>query len=277
MDTSSVGSSTTSTSTSSSVGQAAPASAPDHGAGLDAGAGAPGGAPAIHDGFDDPKPPAPVNLGGASASTPQRTNQAQAQDGLTLADATKVLEKTPEGKGVLADMDALGKQTGLQVQLGLLNGGVEGQYEFATNTIVIDPTRQASAEVFASTLSHELTHASQHAGFNPERDGAYRPMSSFSSAEAYADHLVEMEARAEARGIEVLNALGAPSDNRMQVFFNQGVAWSLAKTPEGRRNDGIAAMTDAMNRGMEWGQYRPKFISAFERAHGGPAAAANGG
>ncbi|HEY8208799.1 MAG TPA: hypothetical protein VIG99_15020, partial [Myxococcaceae bacterium] len=147
-----------------------------------------------------------------------------------------------------------------------------------SRTIAVDPKSYATIEGYTQTLAHELTHASQSDGLNPARDGAPKPMESFTNAQSYADHGMEMEARAEARAYDLARDRNFPHSSTQQLrdIYDAAVNGATG-TPEERREAGVKAMVDAMrdgSAGASWQTERQTYVDDYNRRY--PVAATSG-
>jgi len=178
------------------------------------------------------------------------------------------------GRKVVAELKTLETRHGVHVEEKKLGPGQRGGFEPSTNALILDPTKLHGSGDYAHALVHEATHASQKHRLAPRRDGLFAPWEGFKSASAYADHQVEMEARAEARAIETFNARGRPLGTRLEYHFKMGYA-SVEGSRADKREAGIQAMIKAINDGLEWSYLRPScekfWTEANEKRRRAPA------
>ncbi|HYV44224.1 MAG TPA: hypothetical protein VFA20_05150 [Myxococcaceae bacterium] len=220
------------------------------------------------DGFEDPKPQAPVDLGdmraqqdrceAANAGKPPPAGGYDMDD----PDVQRELTRTDEGKRMLQDWNALKANGGIKTENHDFCRAAGGQWDGQSRTLLIDPKSYATEDGFFQTVAHEMTHASQSDGLNPARDGTAAPISDFKDADAWADHEMMNEARAEARAYDLARDRQFPDSSFKDLRkAYDAVMDSGEGTVEERREKAIQAVTEAMKANPKWQRERQTYVN----------------
>lgn len=212
-------------------------------------------------GFEDPRAKGPVDLQGGTRTRPGEPYEFEPEHAtrpMAREDAERVLNQTEEGKKVLAELGDLEQNHGVKVTFeSQPDLRLRGQYDPRTNEVLVNSYYTTTPNQSATTLAHEVEHAHQWLGTQPDRAGPpANPNTPGMTREGYVAARATEEAHAESRAIEVANATGVHTSGSgapLHDIYNSAYA-ARNGTPEENRQAAVDAVRDTIQRGEIWPQ-----------------------
>jgi hypothetical protein len=218
------------------------------------------------DAFEDSKPKDPVDLGDMRSQVKSCEDAHKGEPApaggydMDDPDVQRELARTEEGKRLIQDWNALKANGGIKTEnhnFCVEDGGPAGAWQREGRTVQIDPKGYLTEDGFFQTVAHEVTHASQTDGLNPERDGTKANMDQFTDAQAWADHEMMNEARAEARAYDLARDRQFPASS----FKDLRKAYDDALNSGKSREEAIGAILEVMKNDPKWQAERQTYAN----------------